>query len=270
MIPDEAMNKAQLIGIAVAILAGGGAFFMLSEMNMSPAPMPAIISRSNLDKGLVAKRDLPYGLEVSDQDTNWIDWPAEAVPEGVLSKSRTPRGQEEIKGAFVHVPVSKGEPIRMERIAKSGATGAMATMLPSGKRAVAVDVTLNNTAGGFILPNDRVDVVRTYRDPDASRQANREIFNSEVVLPNMRVLAMGQTIEKKNNETVVTGSTATLKVDPQQAHTLIVAQKSGQLTLVLRSIRDAIPKAAVVEEGPKPVNTLTIVKYGVSSDLVAR
>lgn len=264
------MNKAQIIGLATAVLAGGGAFVMLGEMNVTPAPMQAITLRPNLDKVLIAKRDLPYGTEISDQDTNWIDWPADAVPEGVLAKSRAPQGQDEIKGAYVHIPVSKGEPIRMERIAKSGATSAMATMLPSGKRAVAVDVTLANTAGGFILPYDRVDVVRTYRDADASRQANREIFNSEVVLPNMRVLAIGQTIEKKNNETVVTGSTATLEVDPQQAHTLIIAQKSGQLTLVLRSIRDAIPKTAVVEEAPKANNTLTIVKYGVSSDLVAR
>jgi pilus assembly protein CpaB len=266
------MQKAQLLSIGVALLSGGGAFVMVNEMTPTPGPLEAIAPKIELDKVLIAKRDLPYGSEIGDADTLWIDWPKQAVPEGVLSGRLAPTAKEDVKSAYVHVPIAKGEPIRMERLSRGESAGAMATMLASGKRAVAVDVTLNNTAGGFILPNDRVDVMRTFRDPDATRELGRDVYATEVVLPNMRVLAMGQTIEKKNNEPVVTGSTATLEVDPQQAETLIIAQKSGQLTLVLRSIRDALPKAGVPEPAQKASkdDTITIVKYGIPTNLIAR
>jgi pilus assembly protein CpaB len=264
------MNKAQMISIGIALLSGFGAFVVVNGMSSAPQ-VTVVAPKAELDKVLVAQHDLAYGVELGDADSNWVDWPKDAVPEGVISKSRSPQAQEEIKSAFVRVPIAKGEPIRMDRIAKGESAGVMATMLPSGKRAVAVDVTLNNTAGGFILPNDRVDVVRTYRDTEASREMGREMFATEIVLLNRRVLAMGQTIEKKNNEPVVTGSTATLEVEPQQAERLMVAQKSGQLTLVLRSIRDAIPKIDEAEPAQKPKDEpITIVKYGVPSNLIAR
>lgn len=69
----------------------------------------------------------------------------------------------------------------------------------------------------------------------------------------------------------MTGSTATLEVDPQQAETLIIAQKSGQLTLVLRSIRDALQSVASVESPQRQRDdTFKIVKYGVPTNLRAR
>ena len=84
-----------------------------------------------------------------------------------------------------------------------------------------------------MLPNDRVDLVRTYRDEEASKNGGGDVQVAETVLSNVRVLAIGQTVQERNGEKVVTGETATLEVTPQQAETLALAQKVGQLALVL-------------------------------------
>lgn len=266
------MNRLQLLGIAVAVLSGGAAFFFVSQLNTGPAQIIQIAPKTENDRVLVAKTDLPYGLALSDVDTEWVEWPKNAVPPGAIAKSVTPNAQEEIRTAHVTAPFSQGSPIRMSQILKGVSAGVMASMLPAGKRALAVDIAVNNTAGGFILPNDRVDVMRVFRDNDASRDVGAESFSTELVLPNMRVLAIGQTVERKNNEAVVTGSTATLEVDPRQAEALAIAQRTGSLILVLRSIHDANSKPGPAEVAPKRPDddTLTIVKNGVPTNLKLR
>jgi pilus assembly protein CpaB len=263
------MNKAQIAVLAVAVAAGGAAFMM---MNGSAPPPPVQIVAPppvNVDQVLVAARDLPYGAEITDADINWIDWPKNSIPVGALSKSETPDAKEDIKTSYVRIPISGGEPVRKDRLIKGVTAGLMSTMLSPGKRAIAIDVTLNNTAGGFILPNDRVDVIRTFRDSEASKDLGHEVFGSEVVLANVRVLAMGQTIEKKGSEPVVTGSTATLELDPHQAELVVLAQRTGQLVLSLRPITDAIVKDAGAEapSDSGEEDTLTVVKHGIAANM---
>jgi pilus assembly protein CpaB len=225
-----------------------------------------------LDQVLVAARDLSYGTSLADPDTNWIDWPRNAVPPGVIRKSEAASAKDDIKASYVRVPIANGEPMRRERLIKGATAGLMSTMLASGKRAVAIDVSVNTTAGGFILPNDRVDVLRTFRDQEETKDRGVEIVSSEVVLKNVRVLAMGQTVETKNGESVVTGATATLELDPRQAELVVLAQRTGQLALTLRPLVDAIAKNEEAESEPpdEKDNGMTVVRYGVSSTLRAR
>lgn len=262
------MNKAQITVLALALLAGGGAFFLIgSPEDVPQLPIVQAPPPQQNDEVLVAAHDLSYGAELHDEDMNWIAWPKDAVPQGVVRKSETPNAKEDIKTSYVRVPISNGEPIRRERLVKGVTAGLMSTMIPAGKRAVAIDVSLNTTAGGFILPNDHVDVLRIFRDQELTRELGVESMASEVVLTNVRVLAMGQTIEKKNDQPVVTGATATLELDPRQAEMVVLAQRTGQLTLVLRPITDAFAKdsdaeTAQVNDGND--GSLTIVRRGVS------
>jgi pilus assembly protein CpaB len=264
------MNKAQIAVLAVAVAAGGAAFMMMNGSS-PPTPVQIVAPPSvNLDQVLVATRDLSYGTEIADADTNWIDWPKNAIPAGALTRSEAPNAKEDVKSSYVRIPISGGEPVRKDRLIKGVTAGLMSTMLSPGKRAIAIDVTLNNTAGGFILPNDRVDVIRTYRDTEATKDLGHEVYNSEVVLSNVRVLAMGQTIEKKGAEPVVTGSTATLELDPHQAELVVLAQRTGQLVLSLRPITDAIVKEASAEapnDSSQDDDTLTVVRHGVSANM---
>ena len=147
----------------------------------------------------------------------------------------------------------------------------MSTLLSSGKRAIAIDVSINSTAGGFILPNDRVDILKLYRDPELTKDRGADVMASELVVSNVRVLAMGQTVETKNGEAVVTGATSTLELDPRQAEIVLLAQRSGTLALELRPLVDAHPAdgSGAVAESPGD-GSLTIVRYGVTTSLRAR
>lgn len=263
------MNKAQIAVLAVAVAAGGAAFMMMNGSAPPPPEPVAAAPKLDVDQVLIATKDLGYGSEITDQDTNWVDWPKASIPMGSLTKSEAPNAKEDVKSSYVRIPIAGGEPIRKERLIKGVTAGLMSTMLSPGKRAVAIDVTLNNTAGGFIQPNDRVDVIRTFRDTEATKDLGHEVYNSEVVLSNVRVLAIGQTIEKKGAEPVVTGSTATLELEPRQAELVILAQRTGQLVLSLRPITDAIAKDASAETPNDPSNddSLTVVRHGIASNL---
>jgi pilus assembly protein CpaB len=269
------MNKAQIAVLAVAVLAGGGAFMIMSRPAGAPPPrLPSVVSPiipMMTDQLLVAKRDLPYGTALKDGDLEWVDWPKSTTPKGVVTKAESPKALEELKGFFVRAPIANGAPSRRERLVNGPTPSMMSTLLSSGKRAIAIDVSVNSTAGGFILPNDRVDILKLYRDPELTKDRGADVMASELVVSNVRVLAMGQTVETKNGEAVVTGATATLELEPRQAEIVLLAQRSGSLSLELRPLVDAHPKDGdpAVAESPGD-GSLTIVRYGVTTSLRAR
>lgn len=263
------MNKAQIAVLGVALVAGAGAFMLMNSSAPPPNAPVATNAQIAIEQVLVATRDLSYGAEIGDVDVAWVDWPRSSVPVGSLSKSESPNAKEDVKSSYVRIPIAGGEPVRRDRLIKGVTAGLMSTMISPGKRAIAIDVSPNTTAGGFILPNDRVDVLRTYRDTEATQELGHEVVSSEVVLSNVRVLAMGQTIEKKGSDPVVTGATATLELDPRQAELVVLAQRTGQLALSLRPITDAIAKDASAESplDDSSDTNLTIVRHGVAANL---
>jgi pilus assembly protein CpaB len=139
----------------------------------------------------------------------------------------------------------------------------MAWQLTPGMRAVSINIEASgaNTAGGFILPNDHVDVLHTIHD-DTTAKAGGDGYVTEPLLTNIRVLAIGQAVQEKNTERVLSGTSATLEVTPRQAAILILAQRIGQLSLILRSMADANSVDEPAERPEQPVKT--IVKYGVA------
>src|SRR6185436_7641769 len=144
---------------------------------------------------------------------------------------------EDFIGAITRAPFTAGEPIREAKMIKAnGAAGFMAAILPSGMRAVSTEISPETGAGGFILPNDRVDVILSRRANDRAGNASP---TSETILTNVRVLAIDQTVEEKNGQRVVVGKTATLEMSPRQAETLAQSRQLGSLSLALRSLLDA-------------------------------
>ena len=71
---------------------------------------------------------------------------------------------------IVRTPFIAGEPIREAKLVNAKGSGFMAAILPSGMRAVSTQISPETGAGGFILPNDRVDVILT---PRANRDADK-------------------------------------------------------------------------------------------------
>lgn len=261
------MKRAQLAVLGIALSAGVGAMVLMGgekpapEIVVQPAPAPSIASTDVL----VAAVELPMGQTLRESDIRWQPWPADSVPAGLISRKDAPNALAEISGSIVRQQLLAGEPLRRERLIKNGEGGFMSAVLPPGMRAVAItiDTAGANSAGGFVLPNDRVDVIRTYRDEEASRAQGVDVHLSETILTNIRVLAIGKNVQKDaNGNSYVDGGTATLELNQSQAESVTLAQKIGQLALSLRSLADAAQVADAEPETRRDTG-LTVVRYGI-------
>ncbi|HVL72364.1 MAG TPA: Flp pilus assembly protein CpaB, partial [Beijerinckiaceae bacterium] len=261
------MKAARLAVLGVAILAGGGAALMMGGGEPPPPPQRIEVpvpSISTVDV-LVAAADLPMGQTLKPEDLRWQAWPADSASSGLIRRSEVPSALEETTGSIARSSFLSGEPIRREKLIKASGSGFMSAILPSGMRAVAISIDTRGatSAGGFILPNDRVDVIRIYRDDDASRVQSVDVHISETILTNIRVLAIGKNVQKDaSGNSYVEGETATLELSPEQAEIITLAQKIGTLALTLRSLADSSDHA-VEPIGPRSDGSLMIVRYGV-------
>lgn len=260
------MKTNRIIVLGVAMASGVLAMVLIMSasneapvVNTTAAPEFVPEPKIEVEGVLVAQREIPLGAVISDADVTWVEWPKQFAGPGSIRRSEDPEAIETLKGAIARVSFFHGEPIRREKLVKGGNMGFMSALIPAGSRALAINIDSGGgtTAGGFILPNDRVDLIKV---------SGSEGSDSETILTNIRVLAIGQNVEEKNGERIVTGSNATLEVTPNQAETITAAQRSGQITLVLRSMFDmqgAKPGAPTAVDGAE--KNLTIVRFGTSS-----
>jgi pilus assembly protein CpaB len=230
------MKPARIIILAVAVVAAGLAGLLAVRISGPKAPrMVETVVREPTVKVLVSAENLPVGSRLNENAVEWMDWPRGSVAEGLITDEARPEAITQLQGSVVRIPIFKGEPVRAEKIADSSSR-IMSSLLPSGKRAVATEISVATGAGGFVLPNDRVDVIMVRDNKD-----NSGTFITENVLNNVRVLAIDQTIqEAPDGSKSVVGTTATLELTPDQAKVISVAQQMAErLTLALRSIADA-------------------------------
>src|SRR5262247_2405424 len=232
------MKPARIIVLFIAIAAGGIAA-LLAGRSEAPPPAPAPVAQIETVEVLIAGKDIGLGSSVSSQDLRWQTWPAESASSFFIRRSDNPDAINQLAGSISRQSFAKGEPIRESRLIKAKGSGYMAAILPKGKRAIAVDIAPDTSAAGFILPNDHVDIILARRDnKDADKAAGSDPHTGEIILSNIRVLAIDQTVEEKNGQRVVVGKTATLEVAPHQSEMLARAKLMGVLTLSLRSIVD--------------------------------
>ncbi|SEG42515.1 Flp pilus assembly protein CpaB [Bosea lathyri] len=253
------MSPARIIILLVALVAGIAAAVIAQR----PSDAPALVTKFEAAPTvpvLVAAADIPVGNTVSANDLRWLDWPVSSVPAGIVRKDETPEAEHELIGQLARYAILGAEPIRREKLIRTDGTGFLSAVLPAGMRAIAISTDSRgaNTAGGFILPNDRVDVIRTFKEESNGGQATNYV--SETILSNVRILAIGQNVQERNGEKVVVGETATLELDPRQVEVVTEGQRTGTLSLALRSLKDAAQVGRPSEEG-----SLTLVRFGVTS-----
>ncbi len=274
------MKPARIIVICVAAVAAIGLALVVRAMG-SPSKSPTAVATAAavparpMAKVLIAAKDLQPGQRLTEADLAWKDWPldevnpafitdgttplpaaeaaegaapAAAPPEGaVASVTRaannlaTGGAKADYVGSVVREPILAGEPIVGRKIVRAGDSGYMAAYLEPGMRAMAIRVTVETAAGGFILPGDRVDVLLT-RETNLSnvgtQEGERSKFASSTVMQNIKVLAIDQSTRAGDDEQAVVGATATLEVGPRDAEALALAKSEGELSLVLRSYAD--------------------------------
>ncbi len=259
------MNTARIVVLTIALGAGGvAAFLARSSGDSTPAPQP-VAQLPTVDV-LVAKNEIGLGQSVKPDDLVWQSWPASSASGNFIKRSDRPEANKQIAGMIARAPFIAGEPIREPKLVKADGSGFMAAILPTGMRAVSTEISAETGAGGFILPNDRVDVLLTRREKTADKAAP-EVIQSEIILPNVRVLAIDQAPKEKEGQNALVGRTVTLELKPEQAETLARSRQAGTLSLALRSIADVNMVENSTEEGaaPRKGASINIVRYGVQS-----
>jgi pilus assembly protein CpaB len=258
------MNIARIVVLTIALSAGGVAAYLASGSDNKKLPAEPVVQLPTVDV-LVAKSDIGLGQAVRPEDLQWQTWPAATASSNFIRRNERPEATTEIAGSIARAPIIAGEPIREPKLVKADGSGFMAAILPTGMRAVSTEISPETGAGGFILPNDRVDVIlsRHLKNPD--RTDSTDIVVSEIILGNVRVLAIDQAPKEKDGQNTVVGRTVTLELKPEQTATLAAARQSGTLSLALRSIADV----NMVDIGSDPAlkrgGSINVVRYGVPS-----
>ena len=258
------MKVTRVLVLVIALAAGGAAAFLISSYDEKKPDAPAPFAQFATTDVLIAKGDIGMGTAVSTQDLQWQAWPAATTGASYVTRKARPNAVEELAGSITRGPFTAGEPIREAKLIKAnGAAGFMAAILPSGMRAVSTEISPETGAGGFILPNDRVDVILSRRPNNDSKSGSKPV--SETILTNVRVLAIDQQVEEKNGQRVVVGKTATVELSPRQAETLAQSRQLGTLSLALRSLLDA-NKAAEVDDSQDRKTEINTIRFGVSAN----
>src|SRR4051794_18200810 len=257
------MNTARIVVLTIAVGAGGVAAYLASGSD-TKAPIEPTVQLQTVDV-LVAKSDIGLGHSVTGDDVQWQTWPAATANNNFIRRNERPEGIKDVVGSIVRAPFIAGEPIREPKLVKPNGSGFMAAMLPTGMRAVSTEISPETGAGGFILPNDRVDVILSKREKNPDKNGP-DLVNAEIILSNIRVLAIDQAPKEKDGQNSVIGKTATLELKPDQAEILARARQSGTLSLALRSIADvnAAEKPIEIVKRGEGVN---VVRYGIPAPI---
>jgi pilus assembly protein CpaB len=264
------MNIARVVVLVIALSAGGVAAYLARGTEEKSRTVPEPVAQLPTVEILVAKSDIGLGQPVKPEDLQWQTWPASAGNNLVNRASRA-EAIKEIAGSIARAPFIAGEPIREQKLVRANGSGFMAAILPTGMRAMSTEISPETGAGGFILPNDRVDVILSKREKNPDGKGT-DVVQSEIILSNIRVLAIDQAPKEKEGINTLVGRTATLELKPEQAEMLTRSRQSGTLALALRSITDvnATAEGLSAEQVKKRSESVNVVRYGVANQTTAQ
>lgn len=230
------MSPRQIIVLVVAAIAAIGALLVIRGMG---APRPAQTTQAGPpiagQQVLVAAHDVRQGAALAPSDLAVALFPTSSVSNTFIRIDQQPSAQTQFVGAVTRRSFAQGEPITLGSVVMPDGRGFMAAQLQPGFRAVSVEVPRKDSAGGFIQPNDHVDVISTAHENGPSGQE----VHSSVVLQDVRVLAMGDSTSPQTSGDHPTTSDATiavLELSPEDARTLALARGMGDISLALRGV----------------------------------
>jgi pilus assembly protein CpaB len=260
------MNTKRLIVLGVALVAASIAALLVR--NVAGGGTPKVEAKAAppvaMSEILVASANMQPGQAILPEQVRWQKWPTSAVDSSFITRVGMASEEDAVKGTVSRASLLAGQPITTTEIVHASAAGFMAATLNPGMRAVSITISTDSGAGGFILPNDHVDVILT-RKFDVT---NPPIIVAKPVLSNVRVLAIDQTIKQDKDAKTVLGKTATLEVTPAQAAMVESSQMAGQLSLALRPLGENTPlasndtKTLDQQAASQPVN---IIRYGIEA-----
>jgi len=213
------------LAIAMIVVAVGLGFFALRLVKdlRHTEEVEVADPRGALAKVVVAIASIEEGKTVNAESLSLEE--VSLVPDGSFQKL------DDVVGRKVYQPVAKGEALLSRHFRPPG---PVASRIKPGERAIAVKVDGVIGLGGFIQPDDRVDVL-LYLARD-----QREISDTQarVLLENIRVLAYGANLERREkdekDDNTNNARTAVLAVPESDVDRLMLGASKGSLRLALR------------------------------------
>jgi pilus assembly protein CpaB len=182
---------------------------------------------------VVASKALRFGNELSESSLREMPWPADAIPQGGFRSMQEMLGQGK---RVVLTAIEANEPVLASKITGQGQRATLSAVLADGRKAMTIRVNDIDGVAGFVLPGDRVDVM-------LSRQIDKGNATNDVVLKNVKVLAIDQLADERTDKPAV-AKAVTLEVDISGAQKLALAGQIGTLALALRRAGDSEPVAS--------------------------
>ncbi len=248
------MSPIRIIILVIAAAAALGAAFLVQRMS-TPDTVTKTVLQDQLVvetrevsevKVLTANKDFAIGDTIAEADLVWAPWPKANLVEGYFTEAEMPDAITSVAGSVARAPIFQREPILPQRIVNKGDTSLMTALLRPGMRAVSVEISAESASGGFILPNDRVDLILTREIKGQGGQGDRTAATT--IAQNIRVLAIDQTFKAAADEeeirTTQIGNTATLELTPKEAELIAMAQLMGRISLTLRPLNESSEEGA--------------------------
>jgi pilus assembly protein CpaB len=230
---EAAVRASTIVMIGFAVLFGILAVFIAQQWLNSQAEMrmrnlEAQKKPVSTQTIVVAAKQLRFGNEIGAMSLREIPWAEGAVPAGAFAKitDLTSNGRRVVLTA-----IEANEPILSSKITGPGQRATLSATLSDGMKAVTIRVNDVEGVAGFVLPGDRVDVVLT-------RQQDKVVAASDVVLQNVKVLAVDQVADERADKPSV-AKAVTLEVEVTAAQKLALAATVGTLSLALRKAGEA-------------------------------
>jgi pilus assembly protein CpaB len=268
------MRPGRILLLLVALIAGGlAAYLVVRGSGDAPVVEQAAVApqQAPATQILVATAAIGVGQRLTGASVGWQPWPADAVNNQYITIAKSPDAPAKIAGAVARFEIFPGEPILDAKLVHSD-QGFLSAVLAPGMRGVSIQVSAPSASGGFIIPNDRVDVILTSSGGAQS--------TSRVLLSNVKVLAIGTRLGQTGTtgapadpdpktQVFTSDAIATLELTPGQGDTLINATSLGKISLVLRSVADFVQTAATPDTAPADADTIKIIRYGRSASVTA-
>jgi pilus assembly protein CpaB len=269
------MNTQRILILGVAAVAAGGVAFLARTLlgggtpEVSASPVPQVV----MTDVLVASDNFQPGTSLDGTKVHWQKWPRSNIDSSFITADGSPDLEAAVKGTVVRQPLANGQPITNTAIVHADAASFMSASLTEGMRAVSITISTDTGAGGFILPNDRVDVVLTMKIAESPPR-----WKASTILEDVRVLAMDQTYKEDKDQKVVLAKTATLELEPDQAEQVAKAQATGTISLALRPLATTASAQGgnvVASNVPKRVRKSSgdgqvfVIRYGVNHGMSA-
>jgi len=253
------MNRSRVVILVLAVLAAGAAALLARGLlgGGTPKSSAQVAPPFASTEVLVAASDIEPGIPVTGDLVRWQAWPKSSVDSTFITSDANANASQVVTGTVARAPIVSGEPLTNTKIVHADSAGFMSARLTPGMRAVSIPISTESGAGGFILPNDRVDVIVTIQVSETPKA-----FVARTLLRDVRVLAVDQTFAQDKDQKTVIAKTATLELSPQQSEMVSAASSTGVVSLALRALGDN--NIDVASNTNKYNNgVVSVIRYGV-------